>query len=128
MKTNNKNQESLERRQKAYRHGLRAEHYAGFYLQACGYQILQHRYKTPAGEIDLIAKKNKTISLIEVKLRNSLDNAVEAVTPQIQMRIARSGQLFLSRFPSLNNLGMRYDIIAVAGWRIRHIRDAWRDI
>ena len=44
---------------------------AAWYLQAKGYRILQRNYRTPMGEIDLVAKDGKTLVFVEVKARRS---------------------------------------------------------
>ena len=51
---------------------------------AKGYRILAKRFRTPYGEIDLVAKKRNLIAFIEVKARASLDDAAYAVTPRQQ--------------------------------------------
>ena len=116
-----------QRRQLAERKGRWAEIIAASFLLAKGYSITARRYKTPAGEIDLIARRGRTLAFVEVKARSSVDRAVEAVTPAARKRIAAGRDLFLARHPALAEIDVRYDIIAVAGWRIRHLKDAWRD-
>ncbi len=118
---------SRTKRQKANQRGHGAERYAAFYLRLCGYSLLQTRFKTHAGEVDLIAKKNNILVLVEVKHRKTLNAAIDSVTPSARKRIARAGGVFLSRNPALGNLGLRYDIIAISGLQLQHLRDAWRD-
>jgi putative endonuclease len=48
-----------EKRSKAYRHGLFAEAVAALLLCRKGHPIVARRYKTPVGEIDLVALKGK---------------------------------------------------------------------
>ena len=71
----------------AFRTGLSAESRAAAYLMAKGYRILAKRFRTPYGEIDLVARKRNMIVFIEVKARASLDEAAYAVTPRQQARI-----------------------------------------
>jgi len=91
-----------------------------------GYRILERRFKTHLGEVDIIAKRRNILVLIEVKLREHLNDAINAVTPSTQHRIEKAGGLFLSRHPEFTDLGMRYDIIVVSKWRLHHLKDAWR--
>ena len=58
-----------EKRSKAYRHGLLAESVAALLLRRKGYAIVARRYKTPVGEIDLVALKGKRFAFLEVKRR-----------------------------------------------------------
>ena len=74
----------------AFRTGLSAESRAAVYLMAKGYRILAKRYRTPYGEIDLVAKRRNLLAFIEVKARGSLDEAAYAVTPRQQAAHHRS--------------------------------------
>src|SRR5580693_309577 len=56
----------------AFRAGLSAETRAAAYLMAKGYRILARRFRTPYGEIDLVARKRNLVAFVEVKARASL--------------------------------------------------------
>lgn len=116
-----------KRRQRAERTGRAAEWLAAMALTLKGFSILARRRKTPAGEIDLIARRGPLIVFVEVKARAAFDDALFAVTPRTQQRISAAAALYLSRHPALAECAVRYDIIAVSGWRVRHVADAWRD-
>jgi putative endonuclease len=58
----------------AFRTGLSAESRAAAWLIAKGYRILAKRFRTPYGEIDLVARR-RLIAFIEVKARANLDDA-----------------------------------------------------
>lgn len=116
-----------DRRRRAERGGRRAEFLASLALMAKGFSILERRFKTPAGEIDLIAKRGPLLVFAEVKARGTADQAVEAVTAPARRRIERAAGLFLSRRAHLADCVMRYDILAVSGLRVRHKPDAWRE-
>ena len=60
-----------EKRVKAYRRGLFAETVAALLLRLKGYAIVARRYKTPVGEIDLVALKGKRLAFVEVKRRKT---------------------------------------------------------
>lgn len=107
--------------------GRRAELVAGCLLRLKGFTILARRFKTPVGEIDLVAKRGRRLIFVEVKARQTIEDALYAVTGQAERRISAAADMFLARHPSLAEYDMRYDIIAVAGWRMRHVADAWRD-
>ncbi len=59
------------RRVRAYRSGLFAESVAALLLRLKGHRIVARRYKTPVGEIDLVALKGKRLAFVEVKRRKS---------------------------------------------------------
>lgn len=113
-------------RRKALRRGHLAEYLAALYLMAKGYRILAVRYRTKAGEIDLIARKRDLIACIEVKARASEGSAVFAVTGTAQHRIRAASDVWLARQPDPHRLSLRYDIVAVLPWRLpRHLPDAF---
>src|ERR1700732_5636229 len=76
----------------AFRTGLSAETRAAAFLMAKGYRILAKRYRTPYGEIDLVARRRNLVAFIEVKARASLDEAAYAVTPRQQARLIAGGE------------------------------------
>ena len=53
-----------ERRVRAYRQGLLAETAAALLLRLKGYRIIARRYRTPVGEIDLVALKGKRLAFV----------------------------------------------------------------
>src|SRR6267154_6573847 len=66
----------------AFRTGISAESRAAVYLMAKGYRILAKRFRTPYGEIDIVARRRNLVAFVEVKARASLDEAAYAVTPR----------------------------------------------
>ncbi len=64
----------------AFRLGLSAESRAAMLLIAKGHRIAARRWKTPVGEIDIVARRRRDLIFVEVKARDDLDAAAEAVT------------------------------------------------
>lgn len=114
------------RRRSAERAGRRAEFLARLAYTLRGYQILATRFRAPGGEIDLIARRGRLLAFVEVKRRADPDAAVFAVTPRNRRRLERAAASFLSLRPHFGQFAVRYDIAAVAGWRVRLVTDAWR--
>lgn len=110
----------------AERQGRRAEWLAALWLQLRGFRILTRRFKAGGGEIDIAARRGDLLVFVEVKARSSLDAAILAVTRPARRRIESAGRSFVSKRPHLAGLGVRYDIIAVAGLLVRHMPGAWR--
>ncbi len=119
---------------RTYQRGMRAEKLAAFWLRLKGYKILENRYKTKVGEIDLIASKNNLIAFVEVKARPSISEALESISPQMRERIIRASEHYLSQ----NNItasDFRFDVVAVTPFKIlkiwqkpffiRHLDNAW---
>jgi len=110
----------------SFQTGLSAERRACLYLIAKGYRILARRYRTPHGEIDVVAKRRATLVFAEVKARNSLDEAAYSVTPRQQQRIATAASLWLAAHPDHANLDCRFDVILIAPRRLpRHLEAAF---
>jgi putative endonuclease len=94
---------------------------------AKGYRILGFRLKTPQGEIDLLAQKGEVLAVVEVKLRTTIEAALEAVTHRQRQRLRRAGETLAARRPALAGAAIRLDLMALAPGRLpRHIPDAWR--
>jgi hypothetical protein len=64
--------EKLERKRRSERKGRRAELFAALALMLKGYRIVNMRYRTPVGEIDIVARKRDLIAFVEVKARRDL--------------------------------------------------------
>jgi putative endonuclease len=110
----------------AFRTGLSAESRAAAYLMAKGYRILAKRFRTPYGEIDLVARRRNLLAFIEVKARASLDEAAYAVTPRQQQRIIAAAQAWLMAHPEHAEFDMRFDAMLIAPKRLpRHLLAAF---
>jgi len=106
--------------------GLSAESRAAVWLIAHGYRILARRWKSPLGEIDIIAARRRLLIFVEVKARASLDEAAEAVTERQKQRIAAAAEIWLAANPMPAIRDMRFDAILVAPGRLpRHIAAAF---
>ena len=120
---------AVERRRRSHAWGLSAEGWAAWYLRLTGWRILKHRYKTRAGEIDLIAKRRKTVVFVEVKARKTREAALEAVTPASQKRISRAARVFVSEHAKAGFYALRFDVIIIRPWalpeRIENAFEAW---
>jgi len=109
----------------AFRTGLSAEARAAAYLMAKGYRILAKRFRTPHGEIDVVAKRRNLIAF-EVKARASLDEAAFAVTPRQQARIINAAQAWLVAHPEHAEFELRFDAILIAPRHLpRHLLAAF---
>jgi putative endonuclease len=113
-------------RRAAHTHGHRAEAIALWYLRLKGYRLVASRFKSSAGEIDLIMRRGKTLVFIEVKARAKVDDSMWAVTPQQSRRIASAASLFTARH-DMSGIGFqRFDIVAVPSYLWpTHIKNAF---
>jgi putative endonuclease len=107
--------------------GRWAESLAAWSLRLRGYRIVARRFRTPLGEIDLIAQRGRLLAFVEVKARTDLEQALVALSSRQRQRTARAAELFLLRRPDLAGHTLRFDLVAVRPWRMpRHLVDAWR--
>lgn len=114
-----------KRYKRAEHQGRIAEMFARLWLQCKGYRILVQRFKTPSGEIDLIAKRGGTIAIVEVKFRRNIEDGLYAVTPTQQERIARAASIYLAKRKEPFNT-IRFDVIVIRPWRLpHHLKHAW---
>lgn len=115
-------------RQAHERAGRRAETLAALYLRLKGYRILERRFRCKDGEIDLIARKARTLVIVEVKQRSNARLAEESLTPYLMRRVSRAADSYVARRTNMQSLAIRFDAVFVIGrWRIQHLKDAWRD-
>ena len=110
-----------------YQKGLWAEALAKIFLIVKGYRILKCRYKTPVGEIDILASKKNALIAVEVKARQSFEDAITAVQANTKNRIARALEYFITHNPKWADKDLRFDVITIKlPFFIRHIDNAWR--
>ena len=114
------------KRQAAFLLGLSAEMRAAAFLLAKGYRIAARRWRSAAGEIDIVARRGNLLIFVEVKARGSFDEAAYSVTPRQQQRIASAAAIWLADHTEDAQRVMRFDAILVAPRRWpRHIEAAF---
>ena len=98
---------------KNYNKGLFAEYFLIFLLILKGYRIIARRFKTPVGEIDIIAVKNKQLKIFEVKYRSGkeeFDFGSLNVGGRQNRRIFNALNLFLSANKKYVDYNISYNI------------------
>lgn len=77
--------------------GSEGERLAAEYLRTRGYLILEHNFRCPGGEIDIIGLDGGTVVFVEVKVRRSASRGSpeEAVTREKERRVRRAAQVYL---------------------------------
>lgn len=113
-------------RRRAERRGHRAERLAALALKVKGYRILARRYRTPLGEVDLIARRGDLVIFVEVKARSNDMAGLNAVSHAAQRRITAAGELWIGRQRDQARLSWRNDVVVVSPWRWpRHFENAF---
>lgn len=108
----------------AFAEGHGAEWVAALWLMLKGYQVLGFRLKTPAAEIDILARRGRILAVVEVKRRATLEEALTALKPAQRERLRAAGMAVLRQRPGLKDLTLRLDTVALASGRFpRHRRN-----
>lgn len=107
--------------------GAEYEACAAEFLQQKGYRILERNFRCRQGEIDLIAQKGEFLCFVEVKYRKSaaFGHPEEAVSYTKQAKIRRVAEFYLVYRKLPMDSPCRFDVIAVEGQEIRHIKNAF---
>lgn len=109
-----------------YKTGIWGERICAIYLMLKGYRILECRFRSPYGEIDLIAVRNKCVVFIEVKTRTSLQHGLESISINQKKRIEKAAIYYVSNLKKLRYDTLRFDAVVVCPWKIPvHITNAW---
>jgi len=94
--------------------GASGEDLAAAHLKKQGYKILERNYRTPLGEIDLIARHRGVLVFIEVKTRRSskFGSPQEAVHPAKQERYRNLASYYLQQ-QGLGEVSARFDVVGI---------------
>jgi putative endonuclease len=104
--------------------GRRGETLAAWYLRLKGWRILARRVKTPRGEVDLIARRGKTVAFVEVKWRASGADLELAIDAWRLRRVIAAAEGIAPRFVRTGD-DQRVDVLLLAPGRFpRHIVNA----
>ena len=110
--------------------GPDAEARAARWLASQGLTVVERNYRSPLGEIDIVALEGRTLVFVEVKARRgrSRGSALEAVTPAKQARLVRLAKDYLAR-RGLGTPACRFDVVACQreedDLSFRHVRAAF---
>ena len=117
--------EGNKKRQAAEASGRRGERIAAWWLRLKGWRILDKRVRTPAGEVDLVARKGNLIAFVEVKMRATSAELDFAIDERRLARVAAAAEVLMPRYAGPGD-DIRVDVILLApGTRPRHIENAW---
>lgn len=111
--------------------GRSAEDLAAAHLQAAGAQIMLRNFRRRTGELDLVAKHEGTLLIVEVRLRSREDygGAAASVDAAKRRRIVRTAQQLLQSRREFAHWPVRFDVLVVtptaAPWRVEWIRHAF---
>ena len=98
---------------KAYYSGLAAEHKIAKAYRVGGYHLEAHRWRSLAGEIDLIFKTSVSWVFVEVKKSQNHERAAQLLTAFQRRHINAAAQVFMGQVRSAPCLAMRFDLALI---------------
>ena len=108
-------------RRRAERGGRRAETIAAWWLRLKGWSILARRVRTPLGEIDLVARRGRTIAFVEVKARATRAEAEHALDEWRLRRVLAAAEALAHRYARPGDT-IRVDAMFIVPRRLpRHV-------
>lgn len=114
------------KRELAERRGRRGEGWAAWWLRLHGWRIVARRLKTPRGEIDLVARRGRTVVFVEVKWRAGDEELALAIDEYRLRRVAAAAEAVAHRY-ARPGATIRIDVLLLAPRRWpRHIVNAWQ--
>lgn len=108
----------------AEQRGRRAETIAAWWLRLHGWSILATRARVPGGEVDLVARRGRTLAFVEVKARTKGYDLAISVDEYRLRRVAAAATLLAPRFQRPGD-DLSIDVVLVGeGWP-RHLANVW---
>jgi putative endonuclease len=117
---------TLKKERTGHNKGMVAETVVALYLRMKGWRILERRYSTYVGEIDIIARRYGVVAFVEVKCRRKSEAAAEAIDRINQSRVRRAAELYLMKHPEYTTMETRFDAVIMAPNTLpEHIENAF---
>jgi putative endonuclease len=123
----------MAQKSSTHQRGQEWEDWAAGFLARRAWKVLERNYRTPVGEIDLIARRGDTLAFVEVKGRRSArkGHPLEAVSPRKVKRICAAAALYLAQHAEKARV-YRFDVVTVGPdktwWgtlKVRHLENAF---
>lgn len=115
----------MDKKVSAYAKGLMGEGKATEYLQARGMVLLERRYRSPFGEIDLVMRDMDTLVFVEVKTRGGGEkgDGLAAITPTKQKRLLETALYYVQKHRA--DCMMRFDAVEITPQGVVYIANAF---
>lgn len=111
-------------RRQAEASGRRAETIAAWWLRLHGWRILGERVKTRVGEVDLIARRGRTVAFVEVKTRGTAFDLSLAIDERRLKRVAAAANALMAKHVRPGDV-VRIDVMLIGrGWP-KHLANVW---
>jgi len=113
-------------RREAEKRGRGAETIAAMYLRMHGWRILARRARVPGGEVDIVARRGRTLAFVEVKARGTEESAAFALDEWRLRRVAVAAERLMPRY--MDGVDeVRIDAIFIVPFRWpKHLPNVWQ--
>ena len=113
-------------REAAERRGRGAETLACWFLRLKGWRILARRARVPGGEVDIVARRGRTLAFVEVKARATDEAAALALDEWRLRRVVTAAERLAPRYMRAGD-DVRIDAMFIVPRRWpRHLPNVWR--
>ncbi len=108
------------------RRGRQGEKLAAWWLRLTGWRILARRVKLAVGEVDIVARRGRTVAFVEVKWRRDSAALAASIDAYRLRRVARAAEAIAAKYVRAGDT-MQIDVILIAPGRWpRRIANAWQ--
>lgn len=113
-------------REAAEKRGRGAETLACWWLRLRGWRILARRARVPGGEVDIVARRGRTLAFVEVKARASEEAAAMSLDARRIRRVVVAAERLSPRYQKPGD-DIRIDAVFVVPGRLpRHVPNIWQ--
>jgi putative endonuclease len=113
-------------REAAEKRGRGAETLACWWLRLHGWRIISRRARVPGGEVDIVARRRRTLAFVEVKARASEDAAAMSLDAWRLRRVVVAAERLAPRYLKPGD-DLRIDAIFIVPGRLpRHLPNVWQ--
>jgi putative endonuclease len=104
-----------------------AERRAAWWYRLRGYRILDRNRWIAGNELDVVARRGRTLVFCEVKAKSgaAFGDPLEMVTPEKVRRVRRAAEAWLAAHDECSELEVRFDVVVERAGRIEHVADAF---
>ena len=112
-------------RRRAEQQGRTGERIAAWWLRLHGWRIVGERVRTRRGEVDIVARRGRTLAFVEVKTRADAASLASAIDEYRLRRVIDAAHALLPRYGT-GALEIRIDVMLLRPWRLPvHLKNVW---
>jgi len=113
-------------RKSAEKRGRGAETLGCWYLRLKGWRILARRARVPGGEVDIVARRGRTLAFVEVKARATEEAAAASLDDWRLRRVVVAAERLAPRYMRDGD-DVRIDALFVVPHRLpKHLANVWQ--